>query len=328
MEKTMAEWGFNKKGRPSGSGTTSNKRKEARKAKQWSFLEKDDPTSKRCLEKHKQALEKALEKASSKLESLEKDELDAAMDDVAELTASSTSSAPVLEKAKSSVLEKAQSTVPGKAQSTVLGKAQSTVLGKAPRKGKLGPRQVFLRDTSPETELAGGLEKLNLHSKNKPLEKGSKDVKKEDEKLVVLLDWHNTLEKDDEVPESHLEALEKLLGKADEVHLLSYVGSWKRQGQVMHDMYTKLPQWMLDEMASIATCWEKTGVGGKCAIACDWGCHAVFDDAHDILRECKAWGLEVYGVQKPGLWGMDGLSKGERFDSFPEAVDAYLEKHK
>ena len=135
------------------------------------------------------------------------------------------------------------------------------------------------------------------------------------------------LEKDNKVPGSHLKALEKLLGKA-EVHLLSYVGSWKRQGQVMHDMYSTLPQWKLDEMASIATCWEKTGVEGKCAIAYDWGCQAVFDDAHDIPRECKAWGLEVYGVQKPGLWGMGGLSKEERFDSFPEAVDAYLKRHK
>ena len=148
-----------------------HERKEARKAKQWSFLEKDDPTSKRCLEKHKEALEKALEKASSKLNSLEKEELDAAMDDVADFTGGSTSSAPVL------------------------GKAQSTVLGKAQRKGKHGPREVFMRDTSTETELAGGLEKLNLNSKSKPLEKGSKNVKKEDEKLVVLLDWHNTFGK-------------------------------------------------------------------------------------------------------------------------------------
>ena len=171
LEKTMAQWGVNKKGRPTGSGTTSMKRKEARKAKQWSFLEKDDPTSKRCLEKHKEALEKALEKASSKLNSLEKEELDAAMDDVADFTGGSTSSAPVL------------------------GKAQSTVLGKAQRKGKHGPREVFMRDTSTETELAGGLEKLNLNSKSKPLEKGSKNVKKEDEKLVVLLDWHNTFGK-------------------------------------------------------------------------------------------------------------------------------------
>ena len=65
---------FNNKGRATGSGTTSSKRKERRKALQWSFLEKDDPTSKSCLEKHYAALEEARKKCLDKMQQAEVEE--------------------------------------------------------------------------------------------------------------------------------------------------------------------------------------------------------------------------------------------------------------
>jgi hypothetical protein len=73
------EWKPNKKGRPCGSGTTSHVRREQRKMKQWSFLEKDDPSSRKCLEKHRERLQEAWDKADKKLRALEKAELDAAL---------------------------------------------------------------------------------------------------------------------------------------------------------------------------------------------------------------------------------------------------------
>ncbi|CAL1170128.1 unnamed protein product [Cladocopium goreaui] len=66
--------GFNNKWRPSGSGTTSQKRKEAREAKQWSFLEGDNPSGKKCLEKHLASLEAARKKCLDKLQHAEEDE--------------------------------------------------------------------------------------------------------------------------------------------------------------------------------------------------------------------------------------------------------------
>ena len=87
LEKPSSWWSWKRSGlgkdhglanqsqrRQCGSGTTSHARKEQRKAKQWSALEKADPAGRECLEKHKKALEKALETANSKLKSLEKDE--------------------------------------------------------------------------------------------------------------------------------------------------------------------------------------------------------------------------------------------------------------
>ena len=51
----------------------------------------------------------------------------------------------------------------------------------------------------------------------------------------VVVDWHNSLEKEDCVPDSHQEALERLMEVA-EVHVLSYVNTIWRQGQVHQDV--------------------------------------------------------------------------------------------
>ena len=64
--------GFNNKWRPSGSGTTSSSRKEKRASKQWSFL--DNPSGKKCLEKHLESLEKARAKCLDKLQHAEEEE--------------------------------------------------------------------------------------------------------------------------------------------------------------------------------------------------------------------------------------------------------------
>ena len=47
-------------------------------------------------------------------------------------------------------------------------------------------------------------------------------MKKEAEKPCVVLDWHNTLEKGNKMPEASLQALEQLLTVVD-VHIISWV---------------------------------------------------------------------------------------------------------
>ena len=71
-----------------------------------------------------------------------------------------------------------------------------------------------------------------------PLKKGknqsqaSSSLKKEAEKPCVVLDWHNTLEKGNKMPEASLQALEQLLTVVD-VHIISWVGSEDRFEKTM-----------------------------------------------------------------------------------------------
>jgi len=86
-------YGFICKNKPSGSGTTHSNRKEARKHLQWEWLTgQDHPGPKQCLEKHKAELEKALEKANAKLESLENDSSTSTEEEEQTAAASSSSS--------------------------------------------------------------------------------------------------------------------------------------------------------------------------------------------------------------------------------------------
>ena len=169
-----------------------------------------------------------------------------------------------------------------------------------------------MRDTSTETELAGGLEELNLDSKNKPLEKGNKQINKEDETLVVLLDWHNTLEKDEVVSQENIKSLEKLLEHC-QVVLLSAVDTAKRRKQVLHDM---LPSHIHQNLGK-EVCWKKCGPGGKADLCWLWEATAIFDDNLQICQECEAWEIDAYQVS------YKHPAKGS-FPTFVEAVNAFL----
>ena len=335
------EWKPNKKGRPCGSGTTSHVRREQRKMKQWSFLEKDDPSSRKCLEKHRERLQEAWDKADKKLRALEKVELDAALGVVY-----SDSSATEAEGSwkRSTKGKKAKKGTPAQGVSGSLekDKAESLEKDKAgpsqeSRPGKNGPRKVFLAPSDSES-LSGKMGKLSLEKdKEKSLEKDTvkeegesleKDKKKPNkkglEKPKVLVDWHWTLEVHNDISPDNMQALEKLLEKAD-VHLLSYVGSWKRQVAVLKDM-ANLPAEIRDKLASFSTTWEACGVGGKCDLACRWGCSSIFDDTADIINESLVWGLDVYAIKTPHEQH-DFLEKKMVSPTFAAAVKAWLRKN-
>lgn len=55
-------------------------------------------------------------------------------------------------------------------------------------------------------------------------------------KPVVVVDWHNTLEKDDDVSGDNLKMLSSLMDKC-QVHILSYVQSTKRENEVLANMW-------------------------------------------------------------------------------------------
>ena len=139
----------------------------------------------------------------------------------------------------------------------------------------------------------------------------------------VIVDWHNTLELHDQVPPTHDKALDALLEKAD-VYLLSFCGK-DRQERALRDMHSVRQS---HRFAAIQTCSMRSGRDGKSAWGIFWGVEAIFDDNNEVCDDCSfTTSLPMPSRQK---WEPHhGLShQGMAFDSFPEAVYAYLEKLK
>lgn len=80
------------------------------------------------------------------------------------------------------------------------------------------------------------LDKVKSLEKDKPLEKGKVPVHLTPApRKVVVVDWRETLEVENEIPTANLVALEQLLQVA-EVHIVSYVETVKRQRQLLQDV--------------------------------------------------------------------------------------------
>jgi hypothetical protein len=244
-------------------------------------------------------------------------------------------------------LEKAQRACQGKREAAltksleklkVSGKpGGSKHLGKdgTPRKASLTPR----KDLKKSAESAGsssstGLEKPKKEEpwvgvkrrKGKALEK-AKPLEKDAslatglEKPVVVVDWYNTLWVGNQVPAENLASLEKLASSCH-VTLLSYVGSSNRAKVVKEDMELHIPD-HLGQMLAKEICYKKVGVNGKCYWAYEWGACAIFDDCKAIIKECQQWGLDTYPINTKQE-GHDWTGGG--YETFAEAVDAYLQK--
>ena len=140
-------------------------------------------------------------------------------------------------------------------------------------------------------------------------------------KPKVIVDWHNTLELHDQVPPTHDKALDALLEKAD-VFLLSYCGPDRKERALtyMHSLRQS------HRFAAIQTCSMRSGKDGKSAWGIFWGVEAIFDDNNEICDDCLFYNIIPYAIKTK--WEPHyGLShQGMAFDSFPEAVHAYLEK--
>ena len=136
------------------------------------------------------------------------------------------------------------------------------------------------------------------------------------EKPVVVVDWHNTLEKDDVVSQDNLTGLEKLQEHC-RVILLSAVDTVSRKKQVLVDMDAMIPDHIHQHGLGKEICWKKCGEGGKADLAWQWDAVAIFDDNWQICQECEAWGIDAYQVSQKKA------AKGA-FPTFWKAVDAFL----
>ena len=96
-----------------------------------------------------------------------------------------------------------------------------------------------------------------------------------------------------EVSDSAIEAIEKLLGAGCQVYILSYCFQ-KRQEEVKGhlmalDIYPRLSR------AYFTT--KKTGPGGKAFLCKKEGFEALFDDDPEIMKECWFEGIWPFPVQ-------------------------------
>ena len=151
----------------------------------------------------------------------------------------------------------------------------------------------------------------------KPLEKGKKH------KAICVVDWHNTLEIKDQVPESHIQALRQLCKECHQVHIVSYVESAKREKQVTQDAWDFLPRDLYHQVQVHCT-YQRTGPGGKFNSCLNLGATVIFDDSTEVAKECMQNGLMVYAICTK--WCKHGdLPQSLVFNNFAEAVEAYLD---
>ena len=218
-----------------------------------SALEGQDPSSPSCLMKHLEALEKAKEKCQAKL----KEQLQEAIDGVG-TSSSASSSNPPQKKQKS--LEKDTASKEEKQRQVVLEKTGKMGF----RRATLTPAEKVLEKTQQEEEewvevpeeveeevvlkktkvgweevvvpKAKVLEKTKVHKMPK-----AKDLEKSSGRPLVVVDWHDTLEVNNDVPGRNAYALTLLLQRAD-VLILSYVATQKRHDDVLADIHG-LPHW-------------------------------------------------------------------------------------
>ena len=188
---------------------------------QWSALEKADPTDPTVLAKHLEALEKAKARCQERM-------ADAVTKKLEQLSTSDEPRAGgAKHRGKSGQPRKAVLTPAAAASSSSGLEKPKATLEKEGKKKKSKPAQDL------ETSKPKDLEKSQGSTTHGSATKGL-------EKPVVVVDWHNTLEKDDVVSQDNLAGLEKLQEHC-RVILLSAVEAATRKKQVLVDMDAMIP---------------------------------------------------------------------------------------
>lgn len=310
---------MNNKGRAEESGTTSQARRLRRESKQWTSLAAtDDPvTSPSEMRKKVEALKKAQESAERQLKKMEEEQ--AALK-------KAEKDRPALRKLGKKN-PRSQSEGPG-------GRSSSA----APSKPVLTPNDASLKKAEELKQKLASLKKeqeSGATSSTGPVTQSSpSNLKKSEEEFtevqgrkkkalkkadlpVVMVDWHNTMEVKNKLSVQNQMALARLMVVA-QVVFISWVGSYSREKLAMKQMQC-LPEWALKKVKAIRTTFRKTGDGGKCHLACDEQCEAVFDDDPDICWECQEWGLDVFAIESRKQSG--------KHANFAVAVKAYLKKY-
>ena len=323
------------KGRKSGGGTTSWARQARRAAKQSKRvvmstgkpLEKGDKALAKGtpLEKGNKALAKGtpLEKGNK---ALAKGQYEAKWQELkGSLVPGLVPGWKLAHPLRKGQLQAAAMLHPLKKGKKLLEKEEATALEKGQflEKGNVAKKVAVLESKTATNKQAKSLAK---GKETAALEKGSEKKQPpeaQSEPLAVLVDWHHCLKNgpQDTVLVQDLMALQKLLDKGVEVHVLSFCGA-KQVPKVEKEIWDKLPD-LIDQLHWWGTCTSRTGVGGKAEYATEWGCQVAFDDSKDILQELGSWGVKTYGIQTPReshAW----MPENSRFASFADAVKQFI----
>ena len=137
------------------------------------------------------------------------------------------------------------------------------------------------------------------------------------------MDWHHTLEYNNKVNQSTMNALQKLLNQGD-VHILSYVETNWRKEKVHEQVEELLPYHLFVQLHGVSTCWRRVGPQGKLAFCQQIGAEAIIDDNNEIITECLNAGLHAFGTTFRNTQH-GNIPIKYVCDSFYEAVQGVLE---
>ena len=304
---------MNNKSRASGSGTTSQARRERRQGVQWTSLSHADHpcTSSESLEEKLEALKKAQASAEEQLKRKKKNE----EEEKAALKKAEENLEALTKRGKNGPRSRSQSRARlSTAEEAAKEHALRDRLTKQLAQLKLETDPSSLKkDSSLKKEKGAASSSASSSKSTTTLKKGKSAFKK-----VVVVDWHNTLEKGNKVPEKNLKALETLMLLA-EVHIISWVGSQARYDATLEQIEDLLPAETLKRVSSYQCIWTMLGQDGKIDWACWLEAEAIFDDQPDVIKEGAQWGVKGYPIR---AWGKDHT--GEAFWSFADAVDQFV----
>ena len=294
--------------------TTSAARRERRQAVQWSALQQADQpiSSSAAMEKQLAALKKATDSAEQQLKELAKAEKQAKR-----ASSRSGKHGPRTEAAETLKKEEAKREKPKLKSLEQIQKEQEL-------EEKLASLKKELQEKMPQAKSSSSSSgQKSLKKEEDPiaaatLKKEESSLKKEG-KPIVVVDWHNCLEKDDVVSEDNLQALKRALEVAD-VRIISWVGSEARRKSTLKQIRDLIPAETLKKVKGYQCAWYKCGEGGKVDWACHYKAEALFDDHPSICEEAREWGLVAFAIagNKPHL--------GSSFWTFAEAAESYLKK--
>ena len=158
----------------------------------------------------------------------------------------------------------------------------------------------------------------------KPTGSLEKDTRRKDYKTpIMVVDWHNTIEKHDRVTFQNEKALNKLMDYAV-VHILSYVETQWRGNEVHKQVKNLLSPSTRRKLKGVHCCYERVGLHGKLGWCRKLHASGIIDDNNDIINECRAEGLLCFAVVTRHCQH-GNLPISMICDDLEQAVEAFLE---
>ncbi|CAL1144141.1 unnamed protein product [Cladocopium goreaui] len=331
--------GYNKAGRPAGSGTTTQRRRDriraaarerdrlaaegdqdamALKAEKMAKKEKSIPVPEQPCQKAA-ASKKEFGPSAAQEEPLAKGKGNTKEEKPLPKGKGNHQEEKTLTKGKEAISEEEAKKDKPSYKDKLLAKETNTQEEKPLTKGtqQWKPKQATPSPMSPHSADWGRRSRKNEEPVQPTLE--MRNNKK------IAVDWHGVLVTGygKQVTYNHYNNwwLDQLVSNGYEVHLLSFCG-WKRSQLVKEWAWQEWSGW-----ASVSFTWERTGPQGKSKWCLDNGITKIIDDNLEINRECQNDGIRVYPVLDQTLKRNSGKWKVKSwYADFATAVQEILKE--